>query len=57
MTPLLNVKDVAQFLSVSVMTVRRLVATGELPCVRLTKGGPLRFDLRDIEKFVERHKA
>jgi hypothetical protein len=33
------------------------VHDGELPCVRLTKGGPMRFDLRDIEKFVERHKS
>jgi hypothetical protein len=28
----------------------------ELPCIRLTKGGPLRFDVRDIEEFITQHK-
>jgi excisionase family DNA binding protein len=55
-TPLMTIKDVSQFLSVSVITVRRLVATGELACIRLTKGGPMRFDLRDVEKFVAEHR-
>lgn len=57
MTPLITIKDVSQLLSVSVITVRRLVATGELACIRLTKGGPMRFDVRDIEKFVEQRKG
>ena len=56
MTPLLSIADVAKLLAVSTITVRRKVSSGELPCIRLTKGGPMRFDLRDIEKFVERHK-
>jgi len=56
MSPLLGISDVAKLLNVSVITVRRKVSTGELPCIRLTKGGPMRFDLRDVEKFVEQHK-
>ncbi len=54
---LVDIAEVARLLAVSKVTVRRKVSNGELPCVRLTKGGPMRFDLRDIEKFVEEHKS
>jgi excisionase family DNA binding protein len=57
MTPLIGINEVARLLSVSKMTVRRKVSAGELPCIRLSKGGPMRFDLRDVEKYVERHKS
>jgi excisionase family DNA binding protein len=56
MAPLATIKDVSKLLSVSVITVRRLVATGELRCVRLSKGGPLRFDMADVQKFIASHK-
>ena len=56
-TPLLSISDVAKLLAVSVITVRRKVSTGELPCIRLSKGGPMRFDLRDVERFVEKCKG
>jgi excisionase family DNA binding protein len=56
MTALVGIRDVAKLLSVSVITIRRKVSAGELPCIRLSKGGPMRFDLRDVEKFVEQHK-
>lgn len=56
MTPLLAISDVARLLGVSKITIRRKVGSGELPCIRLTKGGPMRFDLRDIEKFIMDHK-
>jgi excisionase family DNA binding protein len=57
MSPLLGIGDVAKLLSVSKITIRRKVSAGELPCVRLTKGGPMRFDLRDIERFIAEHKS
>lgn len=57
MTPLVGIADVAKILAVSKITVRRLVSAGELPCVRLTKGGPLRFTLADVEKFIQQHRA
>ncbi len=57
MTPLIGIAEVARLLSVSKITIRRKVNAGELPCIRLSPGGPLRFDLRDIEKFIERHKG
>ena len=57
MTPLVSIAEVARLLAVSTITIRRKVALGELRCVRLTPGGPMRFDLRDIEKFVAAHKS
>ena len=57
MTPLIGIDEVARLLSVSKITVRRKVSSGELPCIRLTKGGPMRFDLRDVEKFVQEHRG
>jgi excisionase family DNA binding protein len=56
MSPLLEIADVARILNVSIITVRRKVSAGELPCIRLTKGGPMRFDPRDLEHFIQAHK-
>ena len=55
--PLVDISEVARLLAVSKITIRRLVHSGELPCVRLTKGGPLRFTLADVEKFIQQHRA
>lgn len=57
MTPLVGIAEVAQLLNVSKITIRRKVSSGELPCIRLSKGGPMRFDLRDVEKFIAEHRA
>ena len=57
MTPLISISDVSALLKVSKATVRRLVAAGELPVIRLSKNSPLRFDVRDLEKFVQEHRA
>ncbi|MGC1905418.1 MAG: helix-turn-helix domain-containing protein [Candidatus Acidiferrum sp.] len=57
MTPLIGIDEVARLLSVSKITIRRKVSAGELPCIRMTKGGPMRFDLRDVEKFITEHKS
>ena len=56
MTPLIGIADVAKLLAVSTITIRRKVSMGELPCIRLTKGGPMRFDVRDVERFIQAHK-
>ena len=56
LTPLATIKDVSKLLSVSVITVRRLVSDGELRCVRLRAGGPLRFDMADVQRFIAAHK-
>jgi excisionase family DNA binding protein len=57
MSPLLNIGDVAKLLNVSKITIRRKVSGGELPCVRLSPGGPMRFDVRDVERLVEKCKG
>jgi len=56
LTPLATIRDVSKILSVSIITVRRLVSAGELRCVRLRAGGPLRFDLADVQRFIAAHK-
>ena len=55
--PLIDIAEVARLLGVSKITIRRKVACRELPCIRLTGGGPMRFDPRDIEKFIAEHKS
>jgi excisionase family DNA binding protein len=57
MTPLLSISEVSKLLAVSKITIRRKVSSGELPVIRLTKGGPLRFTLADIERFIQQHRA
>ena len=55
--PLVDIAEVARLLGVSKITVRRLVAHREMPCIRLSEGGPMRFDVRDVEKFIAEHKS
>ena len=50
---LLTLPEVAEFLSVSPKTVRRLIGRG-LPCVRL--GRVVRFRQADLLRFVEARK-
>jgi excisionase family DNA binding protein len=52
--PLLTLDEVASYLSVSIRTVRRLVASGRLPCVRI--GSQLRFEPADVLRFVAARK-
>lgn len=49
---LLTVTQAAQFLTVSVPTVRRLQAQRNIPFVKV--GGSVRFDKRDLVAYVER---
>lgn len=49
--PLLKLVDVAAILNVSKITVRRRVADGSLPHVRIK--GRLYFKLDDIKRFIE----
>lgn len=51
---LVSLKDAATMLGVSVATVRRLVWTGKLPGVRLTRR--LQVDIRDLDQLIERVK-
>jgi hypothetical protein len=59
---LLDVQSAADYLSVSVWTIRDLEAAGELPRVRLPLGGRselrrLLFDRRDLDRLVDRSRG
>lgn len=51
---LLRKREVADLLVVSVRSVDRLIASGDLPRVRL--GGSIRFRLEDVRNLVERSR-
>ncbi len=51
---LLTPKEVADFLSVSARTIKRLVAEGNIPAVRVRNS--MRFKLQDIEQYIERSR-
>lgn len=48
--PLLSIRDVAARLSVSEKTVRRLIASGELPALKV--GGRLRVDDGELRAWL-----
>jgi len=51
---LLNSRDAAKALAISERTLARLTATGEIPHLRI--GRLLRFDLRDLQAWIDRQK-
>jgi excisionase family DNA binding protein len=54
MDPLLTTEDVAEFFRVDVVTVRRMIAKGELTAYRV--GGEYRFKRADIDEYLERQR-
>jgi excisionase family DNA binding protein len=46
---IITVKEAAQMLAVSGMTVRRLIDTGALPAWRVAGTGPIRLNSLDVE--------
>jgi excisionase family DNA binding protein len=55
MDPLLTTEEVAEFLRVDIVTVRRLVNRGELPAYRI--GNEYRFTRVDLEEFIKRQRV
>lgn len=52
---LLSTAQAAEYLGMDETTVRNLQASGELPCVRITRR--VQFDQRDLDELIERHKT
>ena len=50
---LLTVKEVAAFLNVAEVTVRRMTGRGDLPCYRVGNRNERRFRMRDVEAYLE----
>ena len=50
---LLTPKEAAEFLSVSIRTIQRLVSAGDLRAVRISKS--MRFRMDDLLHFVDRN--
>jgi len=53
---LLRSAEAAEYLSLSVWTLRRLIQSGELPVVQRGEAGKFLVDIRDLDGFIERHK-
>jgi len=51
---LLTLKEAADYLALSIWTVRELVWKGRLPAVRLTRR--LHFDRRDLDRLIDHAK-
>ncbi len=51
---LLNLKEAAAVLGVSTASIRRLVSTGKVPAVRLTRR--IHVDARDLDRLIEQAK-
>jgi excisionase family DNA binding protein len=51
----ISLDEVAEVLSISARSVRRLAATGELPTIRL--GGRVVFAISDLEALVAANRA
>ena len=55
MEPLLTTEEIAEFLRVDIVTVRRLVNRGELPAYRI--GNEYRFTRIELEEFIKRQRV
>ncbi len=53
MEPLLTVRDARRILNVSESKIYQLIASGEIPHIRLGKRGPLRFSQWALQHWLE----
>ena len=52
---LLTISEAAEYLAISERSVKRLIARGDLPCIRF--GSTLRFAFADLEAFIARNRS
>jgi excisionase family DNA binding protein len=53
---LLRTREAAAYLAVSQWKIRELVRNGGLPVIDEGNGSPWRFDVRDLDAYIERHR-
>jgi excisionase family DNA binding protein len=53
---ILKTKHAANYLAVSAWKLRNLVQAGEIACIISEGTAPWLFDIRDLDKWVERRK-
>jgi len=53
---LLRLKPAAEYLSLSVWTLRRLVQQSEIPIIKYGDNTPWLIDVRDLDTWIQRHK-
>jgi len=53
---LLKTREAAAYLATSEWKIRELVRDGELPVIDDGKGGPWRFDVCDLDTYIEQHR-
>jgi excisionase family DNA binding protein len=54
---LLPLKQAAQYLGLTVWAIRERIWAGALPVVRFDGGRKMYLDVRDLDSFIDRHKA
>ena len=52
---LLTISEAAEYLAISERSIKRLIARGHLPCIRV--GSALRFAFADLEAFIARNRS
>jgi excisionase family DNA binding protein len=52
----LRLKQGANYLALSPWKLRQLIASGKIPFIQLEAGGPYQLDIRDLDRFAEKHK-
>ncbi|WP_445809947.1 helix-turn-helix domain-containing protein [Yoonia sp.] len=52
---LLTISEAAEYLAISERSIKRLIARGDLPCIRV--GSALRFVFADLEAFIARNRT
>lgn len=50
---LLTIEEVAEFLRVSIWTVRKLVKTGKLKAITISSRGDKRFSKNDVDTYIK----
>ena len=53
---LYSIRETAAYLGIGVFTARELIWRGDLPGIRLGRGGRILIDVRDIEDLISANK-